>query len=49
MAEHLIIKGNNKEELYATLLPQLQPLIESECDQIANMANVLEKVAKLLS
>ena len=40
MAEHLIIKGNNKEELYATLLPQLQSLVEGESDTIANMANV---------
>ncbi len=40
MAEHLIIKGNNKEELYATLLPQLQSLVEGESDMIANMANV---------
>ena len=40
MAEHLIIKGNNKEELYATLLPQLQAIVEGESDTIANMANV---------
>ena len=36
MAEHLIIKGNNKEKLYATLLPQLQSLVEGESDLIAN-------------
>lgn len=40
MAEHLIIKGNNKEELYSTLVPQLQSLVEGESDMIANMANV---------
>ena len=40
MAEHLIIKGNNKEELYATLLPQLKSLIKGESDMIANMANI---------
>ena len=40
MAEHLIIEGNSKEERYATLLPQLQSLVESESDMIANMANV---------
>ena len=40
MAEHLIIEGNSKEELYATLLPQLQSLVEGESDLIANMANV---------
>ena len=40
MAEHLIIKGNSKEELYATLLPQLQSLVDGESNMIANMANV---------
>lgn len=40
MAEHLIIQGNSKEERYATLLPQLQSLVEGESDMIANMANV---------
>lgn len=40
MAEHLIIRGNRKEERYATLLPQLQSLVEGESDMIANMANV---------
>lgn len=40
MAEHLIIKGETKEELYATLLPQLKSLVEGESDIIANMANI---------
>lgn len=40
MAEHLTIEGNNKEELYATLLPQLKSIVEGEEDVIANMANV---------
>ena len=40
MAEHLIIKGETKEELYASLLPQLKSLIEGENDIIANMANI---------
>lgn len=40
MAEHLSIKGNSKEEKYATLLPQLKSLMEAEHDVIANMANV---------
>ena len=40
MAEHLIIKGETKEELYATLLPQIKSLIEGENDIIANMANI---------
>lgn len=35
MAEHLIIEGNSKEERYATLLPQLQSLVEDESDMIA--------------
>lgn len=40
MAEHLIIKGTTKEELYQTLFPQLASLVEDESDTIANMANV---------
>lgn len=40
MAEHLIIEGTTKEELYATLVPQLQALVEAESDMIANMANI---------
>ena len=40
MAEHLIIEGNNKEENYTTLFPQLQSLVEGESDLIANIANV---------
>ena len=40
MAEHLIIKGETKEELYTTLLPQLKSLVEGESDIIANMANI---------
>ena len=40
MAEHLIVEGNSKEQLYSTLLPQLQSLLEGEDDIIANMANV---------
>jgi len=40
MAEHLIIKGETKEELYSTLLPQLESIVEEEPDMIANMANI---------
>ncbi len=40
MAENLIINGGNKQELYETLLPQLQSLTAGETDVIANMANV---------
>jgi putative methionine-R-sulfoxide reductase with GAF domain len=38
MAEELIIsKGSSKEELYKTLYPQLESLVENEDDLIANM------------
>ena len=40
MAEHLIIHGATKEELYQTLFPQLASLVEEESDTIANMANI---------
>ena len=40
MAEHLIIQGTTKEELYQTLYPQLASLVEDESDTIANMANI---------
>lgn len=40
MAENLIIEGETKEEKYATLLPQLEALVGSEDDMIANMANI---------
>ena len=40
MAEHLTIKGNNKEELYSNLVPQIASVIELESDEVANMANI---------
>lgn len=40
MAENLIINGGNKQELYETLLPQLQSLTAGETNMVANMANV---------
>ncbi len=40
MAEKLIIEGNTKEELYATMLPQIVSVVELEDDPVANMANV---------
>lgn len=40
MAEHLEIKTGTKVEKYETLFPQIKAVIESEPDQIANMANV---------
>lgn len=40
MAEHLVIEGESKEERYATLLPQIQSVIEDETDETANMANI---------
>ena len=40
MAESLKICGNNKEELYRNLFPQIAAVVEDESDDIANMANV---------
>lgn len=40
MAEQLIIKGESKQECYATLFPQLRTLLSAEDDLIANMANL---------
>lgn len=40
MAEDLIVTGNSKAEIYASLLPQLKALIGDERDQTANLANV---------
>ena len=40
MSKNLIIQGNNKQELYENLLPQIKSLVECETDEIANMANV---------
>ena len=40
MAEHLIISGGSKDELYAELIPQIISVVEMESDAVANMANV---------
>lgn len=40
MAEQLIITGTNKADKYKELLPQLDALISSESDLIANLANI---------
>ena len=40
MAEHLSIIGNNKQELYENLFPQIEALVQDEDDVIANMANI---------
>lgn len=40
MAEHLEICSGTKQERYSTLFPQLEALVESETDIIANMANI---------
>jgi GAF domain-containing protein len=40
MAEHLTINSGNKAERYATLLPQLEAIVSTETDSIANMANI---------
>ena len=40
MAEDLTISGDTKEEIYSSLIPQIQELIGNETDLIANLANV---------
>lgn len=40
MSEHLIISGATKAERYATLLPQIEAVLEGETDDVARMANV---------
>lgn len=40
MAEELHISQGSKEEKYALLYSQICALVEGECDDIANMANV---------
>ncbi|HEY3429947.1 MAG TPA: GAF domain-containing protein [Cyclobacteriaceae bacterium] len=41
MAEELIIStSTDKEERYATLVPQIQALVEGEKDVIANLSNI---------
>ena len=40
MTEELHIKGADKAEIYASLLPQIKALSEGESDQIAALANV---------
>ena len=40
MAEHLTIHSGDKAERYACLLPQLEEIVATETDPIANMANV---------
>lgn len=40
MAEELLIRGNDKQELYENLLPQVASLAAGEGDLVANMANM---------
>ena len=40
MAEDLTISGDTKEEIYSSLIPQIQALIGIETDLVANLANV---------
>lgn len=40
MAEELTIKGNNRDEIYLSLLPQIKALVEGEEDLIANLSNI---------
>lgn len=39
MSEEIIFISGNKEEQYASLLPQVKALVEGEQDLIANLAN----------
>ena len=38
--EELIIKGNSKQEKYASVLPQIQAVMDNSVDIVANMANM---------
>ena len=40
MAEDLQIVTGTKEEMYATIIPQIKGLIDGEADLIANLANI---------
>jgi len=40
MAEDLIITGENKQEKYEALIPQIDALTQGETDEVANMANI---------
>ena len=40
MAEELQIVTGTKEEMYATIIPQIKGLIDGEADLIANLANI---------
>lgn len=40
MAEQLITVEGTKNEMYATLIPQIESVVEGETDIIANMANI---------
>jgi GAF domain-containing protein len=40
MAEQLIVTATDKAGIYAELLPQIEAVVSSESDMIANMANI---------
>jgi len=41
MAEELIVSGStDKKEKYESLLPQIEGLVSTETDQVANLANI---------
>ena len=40
MAEDLQIVTGTKEEMYATIIPQIQGMIDGEHDLVANLANI---------
>ena len=40
MSESIVISGNNREERYRSLIPQLKALLSGESDAVANMGNI---------
>lgn len=50
MAEELIIStSTDKQERYATLVPQIQALIEGETDVVANLSNVVAALKQTMN
>ncbi|OIQ26182.1 MAG: hypothetical protein BM555_06520 [Crocinitomix sp. MedPE-SWsnd] len=48
MAEELHIKGESREEVYKSLIPQLKALIDGEDDFVANCANMAAALRQAL-
>lgn len=50
MAEELIIAASqNKQERYATLIPQIESLVEGETDFIANLSNIVAALKQTMN